>query len=183
VSRGHLLSDEEFGQALRSFQHTAFRLELQDAYAEPCEAELFAAFLNGDPFPATEVPELRDWYDNIAAHIRDGQRVERVRVQREPPTSYQQFERWLGQWNLQAGEVMRYLTRDRAHQIGLLPAAGEEDWWLLDSQHLVVMRFDGKGHRTGNELITDPVAVLQACQWRDLALHYSLPAHLPDLAA
>ncbi len=183
MSEARLLTDGEFGQALRSFEHTAFRLELQDAYTEPSEAALLAAFLSDDPFPATEVPELRDWYENVAAHVRDGKRVERVRVQQEPPTSYQRFERWLDQWNLREGEIMRYLTRDRAHEIGLLPAAGDQDWWLLDSAQLIVMRFDREGHRIENKLVTDPATVLQACKWRDLAVHHSVQARLSDVAA
>jgi hypothetical protein len=183
VNGARLLTDEEFGQALRSFEHTAFRLELQGAYSEPSETALLAAFLSGDSFPATEVSELRDWYENVAAHVREGKRVERVRVQQEPPTNYQRFERWLDQWNLRAGEVIRYLSRERAHEIGLLPAAGDRDWWLLDSARLIVMRFDGKGHRIENELVTDPVTVLQACKWRDLAVHHSVQAHLSDVTA
>lgn len=179
----HLLTDEEFAQSLCGFEHSAFRLELQDAYTEPSEAELFAAFLTGNPFPATEVPELRDWYENVAAHVRDGQRVERVRVQQEPPTSYQRFERWLDRWNLEAGEIMRYMTRERAHEIRLLPAAGDQDWWLLDSAQLIVMQFDGEGHRIRNELVAEPVTVLQACKWRDLAVHHSVQADLSDVAA
>lgn len=183
MNEARSLTGDEFGRAVRSFEHTAFRLELQAAYAEPSEAALLAAFLSGDPFPATEVPELRDWYENVAAHVRDGKRVERVRVQQEPPTGYQQFERWLDQWNLRVGEIMRYLTRERAYEIGLLPAAGDRDWWLLDSARLIVMRFDREGHRIENELVTDPAAVLQACKWRDLAVHYSVQAHLSNVAA
>ena len=41
----------------------------------------------------------------------------------------------------------------------MLPAAGVEDWWLLDSARLIVMRFDREGHRIENELVTDPVTV------------------------
>ena len=78
---------------------------------------------------------------------------------------------------------MRYLTRDRAHEIGLLPAAGDQDWWLLDSAQLIVMRFDREGHRIENKLVTDPATVLQACKWRDLAVHHSVQARLSDVAA
>jgi hypothetical protein len=46
-----------------------------------------------------------------------------------------------------------------------------------------VMRFDGTGHRIANELITDPETVLQACMWRDLAVHHSVQHHLSDVAA
>jgi hypothetical protein len=109
--------------------------------------------------------------------------MERVRVQEDPPTGYQRFERWLDQWNIPAGETMRYMTRQRAHEVGLLPAAGHDDWWLLDSDRLIVMRFAPGGRRVANELVTDPETVLQACKWRDLAVHHATQAHLSDVAA
>jgi hypothetical protein len=184
VSKPRYLTEEQFGDALASFDHTAFRLELQPAYAEPCEAGLFAAFREGArPDPAEAVPELRDWYERVASQVAAGKRVERVRVQQEPPTAYQQFERWLDRWNIQAGETMRYLTRERAFSIGLLPAAGDADWWLLDSSRLVVMRFDRDGHRISTELVTEPESVIRACAWRDLAVHHSVRAQLSDVAA
>lgn len=178
-----LLSEAEFLEAVLSFEHTAFRLELQCSYAEPHEAPQFAAFLRGDPQPGPDDAELRDWYKSVAEHVARGGRMERVRVQEDPPTDYQRFERWLDQWNIEAGEVMRYMTRERAYEVGLLPAAGNADWWLIDSARLIVMRFDDAGHRIANELITDPETVLQACMWRDLAVHHSVQHHLSDVAA
>lgn len=178
-----LLDDAKFSEVLLSFEHTAFRLELQRSYAVAHEAPQFAAFLRGDPQPGPDDPELRDWYKGVAGHVAQGGKVERVRVQEDPPTDYQRFERWLDQWNIEAGEVMRYMTRQRAHEVGLLPAAGDADWWLLDSARLIVMRFDDAGHRIASELVTDPEAVLQACKWRDLAVHHSVRHHLPGAAA
>lgn len=177
------LTDEQFREVLHQFEHTAFRLELQRTYLEPSETELFAAFLRGEPEPPTSVDQLRGWYAQVAAHVQMGKRIERVRVQQDPPTDYQRFERWLDQWNRHAGETMRYLTWQRAHEIGLLPAAGNTDWWLLDSAQLIVMHFDGEGHRIRNELITDPAVVIQACKWRDLAVHHSVRANTPVVAA
>jgi hypothetical protein len=178
-----LLSETEFLDAVLSYEHTAFRLELQRSYDEPNEAPQFAAFLRGDPQPGPDDPDLKDWYERVAEHTARGARMERVRVQEDPPTDYQRFERWLDQWNIPAGEVMRYMTRQRAYEVGLLPAAGTDDWWLIDSAQLIVMRFDAEGHRIANELVTDPETVLQACKWRDLAVHYSVPAQLSDIAA
>lgn len=175
--------DAEFLDVLHDFEHTAFRLELQRSYAEPEEDNLYAAFLRGDAPAPTTVPELAEWYDRIASHVATGKRIERVRVQEDPPTDYQRFERWLDRWNVEAGEVMQYLTRARAYEIGLLPAAGTTDWWLLDSARLLVMRFDENGRRTRNELITDAASVVQACMWRDLAVHHSARVSDPCVAA
>lgn len=176
------LTSAQFAEVIHEFEHTAFRLEQQSTYLEAIEVDLFAAFLRGEARPAGTVPELREWFDRVAEHTRQGKRVERVRIQQDPPTDYQRFERWLDPENIAAGETLRYLTRQRAHDIGLLPAAGTEDWWLLDSSKLVVMRFDAVGRRIQSELITDPAVVIQACKWRDLAIHHSVPAESRNAA-
>lgn len=183
MTQAQPITDTEFGEAIHQFEHTAFRLELQDSYLETEEAGIFEAWRRGEPYPPTRVPELSEWYQRVAAHVRQGKRIERVRVQQNPPTDYQCFERWLDRWNLEAGEKMRYLTHERAHEIGLLPAAGRTDWWLLDSVRLVAMHFDDDGRRIRNELITDPATVLQACAWRDLAVHHSVRADAQNVAA
>jgi hypothetical protein len=178
-----LLAETEFLDAILSYEHTAFRLELQRSYAEPHEAPQFAAFLQGHPQPELDDPDLREWYGSVAEHTARGARMTRVRVQEDPPTDYQRFERHLDQWNIAAGEVMRYMTRQRAHEVGLLPAAGTDDWWLIDSARLIVLRYEGDGHRVANELVTDPEQVLQACKWRDIAVHHSTEARLSGVAA
>lgn len=183
MTGSRVITPDEFGQVIHDFDHTAFRLELQDSYLEAEEAGIFAAFLRGEPEPPTTVPELREWYRRVADHVRQGKRIERVRVHQDPPTDYQRFERWMDTWNREAGETMRYLTRPRAYEVGLLPAAGNTDWWLLDSCRLVAMRFDDGGHRIRNELITDPEVVIKACKWRDLAVHHSALAENQDVAA
>jgi hypothetical protein len=170
---GRRLTDEEWAEAIRKFERTAFRLEQQRQYAEP--AGTVERFLAGDPQPLDDVPEFRSWAEHIRTLTQQGKRIERVRVHDDPPTDYQRWERWAGQQTIAAGEVIRYMSRQRAHEVGLLPAAGEDDWWLLDDDRLVVMRFNDDGRLVENELVTDPDRVAQACAWRDLAVHHSAP--------
>jgi hypothetical protein len=181
------LDPTEFAVQLRGFSYTAFRLELQRQYHEEGEPEAVAKFLAGHPEPATANPGLRDWYAQVEQQTSQGRRVERVRVHDDPPTDYQRWERWIDTWNVDAGETIHYLTRDRAQEIELLPAAGTlnpsraagaVDWWLLDSNRLIVMHFDEVGRRLHNELVVDPAMVVQACAWRDLAIHHSAPSGL-----
>lgn len=167
------LTDEEFAAVFGRFDTSAFRLELQRAYLEPSEAATLARWRSGDPQPPTEVPDLADWYDQIRAHTAAGRTVGRVRVQDDPPTDYQSWERWIGAWNTAAGETIQYMTRAWAHEVGLLPAAGDRDWWLFDDTWLVVMTFDGDGRRLRSEIVTDSDTVAQARAWRDLAVHHS----------
>jgi transcriptional regulator with XRE-family HTH domain len=165
-----LVDEATFSEQLQTLEHTAFRLELQPAYAVPYEQATVARFLAGDPQSPTEVDELRAWYDQIASLTRSGRTVERVRVHEDPPTGYQRWERWAGAWNIHAGEVIRYMTRQRAFEVGLLPAAGDADWWLLDSTRLLLMRFDAQGCLLSCELVSQSAVVRKACRWRDLAV-------------
>jgi hypothetical protein len=169
------LSEADFAAALATFEHTAFRLELQPAYQEPSERDTVRRFVSGQPQPPTEVDGLRAWFDQVSDQTRRGRRIERVRVHDEPPTDYQRWERWIGRWNVAAGEEIRYLARGRAHIIGLLPAAGVLDWWLVDDARLIVMRFDQIGQRVETWLDDDPDTVNQARTWWDLAVRYSAP--------
>jgi hypothetical protein len=75
------------------------------------------------------------------------------------------------------------MTRATAHDIGLLPAAGNTDWWLFDDNRLILMHFDDAGHRIENEEETDAAIVAQARVWRDLAVHHSTPDLLRNAAA
>ncbi|MEU8364907.1 DUF6879 family protein [Nonomuraea sp. NPDC048882] len=178
--QGRPIAPERFGDTLQQFKHTAFRLELQPSYLVPEETKILAAFLKGEP--RSPVPVYQDWYNQVAEGVRQGKRIERVRVQDDPPTPYQRFERWLDAWNVASGEIMRYLTRQQAFDIGLLPDAGSTDWWLLDSSQLIIMRFDEAGRPGTHELVDDPAVVVQACAWRDLAVHHSVLS-TPDAPA
>jgi hypothetical protein len=173
------LSDAEFWDHLHRFQHSAFRLELQPDYREPGETDLADAWLAGEPVDPLADPGLAEWFRRVREHVSAGRTVERVRVHHDPPTDYQRWERWLGAWNASAGERIGYLTTSQAQQIGLLPAAGSEDWWLYDDAWLLVMRFH-YGRRVANEIVTDPAAVFQARSWRDLAVSHARPDHGPS---
>lgn len=177
------LTDEQFARLFTEFEHTAFRLELQPVYLEPTERETFERFLAGHPQEPTEVPELRGWFELIRELTAHGKRIERVRVQSDPPTDYQRWERWIGGWNIDAGETLRYMTPAKAVEVGLLPAVGNVDWWLFDSCRLVQMHFDDEGHRIKSVVTTDAELVVRACAWRDLAVHYSTPDQPGSAAA
>lgn len=166
------LTPDEWAEQLRAFERTALRLELQPEYAEP--GDPVGRFLAGDPQDPDEVPEYRAWAGQVRTLTEAGRRVERVRVHDDQPNAYQRWERWAARQTIEAGERIRYMRRGLAYDVGLLPAAGPHDWWLLDDARLVVMRFDA-GRLVDSELVDDPDRVAQACQWWDLAVHHSAP--------
>ncbi len=166
-----MLTDDEFHEQLARFTHTAYRLELQPSYS----VEHAAAAPRSWPV----------WSERVAEHVRQGRHVVRIRVRDDPHTDDHRAgdhragdhragdhraDRDDDRRNIEAGEVIGYLTRRRAYEIGLLPAAGDRDWWLLDEERLVVMAYDGAGVRVHTELSTDPVHLELACRWWDLAV-------------
>lgn len=169
-----VLDGPEFSRLLGAFEQTAFRFEQQTHYVVPFEQEPFRRWLDGDQTPLTATPEYAEWIGQIRTLTRAGRRYERVRVRDEPPTDYQRWEDWAGQWNTAAGEVIHQLPRSKAYEIGLLPAAGDTDWWLLDDEALIVMSYDATGRRALAEYVDDPAEVAQARLWRDLAVHHSV---------
>lgn len=168
------IDNEEFGRLLAAFERTAFRLELQPAYNVAVEREPFHRWLDGDRTAPTAVPELADWFRQIADLTRHGRSLMRVRVQDEPLADYQRWENWCTRWNVAAGEHVRRMSRAEAYDCGLLPVAGSNDWWLLDNCSMVIMGFDSTGRRVDTELVDDPTIVEQARVWRDLAIHHSV---------
>jgi hypothetical protein len=170
---GRPITEAEFGRLLKSFSRSAWRLETYDSYHLGYEAADFEQFLAGRPVPPPEVSWWRPWLDMISTMTQEGKRIGRVRILAEPPTDYQRWELWAAHWHAQAGEQTSYLSRSQAAALGLRT---KHDWWLLDEQTVIVMRFDDGGKIVGKELITDPGIVAQHREWRDLAVCHAIPA-------
>jgi hypothetical protein len=167
------ITDDQLAGLLATFERTAFRLETQDAYPDDYEQADFRLFLAGTPRRPDGLDWFRPWAEQVARQTRQGKRVSRVRVQSDPPTGYQRWERYVGAWNIAAGEDIRYMTRAQAERTGL-PL--DHDWWLLDGNRVIIMRFGETGDRTSTELVTDPFTAGEYGYWQDLAVRNSEPA-------
>src|SRR5690348_17887419 len=99
---GERLTGDDFNDLFRYFERTAVRLETQAVYTVTEEHESVAEFLAGEPRPVTEFAFYAAWLDKIRAATAAGKRVERVRILDEPPTDYQRWEVWSGQYNAAA---------------------------------------------------------------------------------
>lgn len=167
------ITDGEFGDLLRTFRRSAFRLETQPAYAMSYERDDFEAFLAGEPRQPDQADWFRPWLEQVRRQAAEGKRIARVRVHEEPPTGYQRWERWIGKWNVQAGEDIRYLSRSTAERIGLPLLI---DWWLLDDSRMAAMRYSGTGEFESAVLVTDRSTIRTYLGWRDLAVRNAAPA-------
>jgi hypothetical protein len=167
------ITQDEFSRLLATFNRSAFRLETQPAYALGYERADFDRFLAGSPVPPPELDWWRPWLNQIASLTGEGKTVSRVRVLAEPPTDYQRWEVWGARWNAEAGERVSYMSLSRAEDIGL-PL--DHDWWLLDDERLIIMRYTHTGEIDIKELTTDPGTVARHREWRDLAVRNATSA-------
>lgn len=137
-----------FAATLNSATRRLFRFEQQPAYRIGDEAPVLADFLRGVMTPPTEAPSLADWDQRVRALCARGVSIERVRIVERPPTDYQRWLRWAGQWNTAAGERIDYLERPEVEgPLRLLQPFGRADWWLIDDERAVVLHFDEAGRR------------------------------------
>ena len=146
------------------FEHTAFRLEVRDRYDAPYENESLRKFLAGEQ---DDLPWMQSWLVMLRDLTAQGRRFARVRVVGMPLTDYSRFGVWCAQFTNDAGEDIRYLTRDQAQAEGL-PA---HDYWLFDSRTLVQLHFDDEDRFLGGEVIEDPAVIVRHNYWRDAAWH------------
>jgi hypothetical protein len=158
-----LLTGEDFFDLFRTFEHTAYRLEVRDSYYEK---EQLGQFVGGEP---VDLGYMDEWLALVVKQTVQGKRVERVRVVSRPFSDYTRYGLWLCQYNTRAGEDIRYLDRAQA---GGLP---DHDYWLLDSTRLYIVRFTDTDELLGAEPVEDLAAVVQHAFWRDVAWHHAIP--------
>lgn len=149
-----------FTELLDGAQHSALHLEMRDAYGVDDEAEEFALWQRTGARWEGEQAEAywQPWVDLVAAAVARGVVVRRARIVSEPVTDYVRFEHAGTDWNLAAGEQVRWLPRRETLGIPL-PGA---DFWLIDGRIVRFNHFSGDGAVVEPEASDDP-AVLALC--------------------
>jgi hypothetical protein len=161
-----LLPRDEWYRLFDEFAHTAFRLEVRDRYDVPSDTATLERFAAGRPVQL--VP--RPWLDRVRRATRSGRTIRRVRIVTTPLNDYCRLGVASAAASNAAGEDIRYLDREEARSIGL---PDHQDWWLFDSHRLLRLHFDDQDRALGGELVIDPIAVVDANRWRDLAWHHA----------
>lgn len=132
---------DEFNSMFRSFNHSAYRLETLQAYAEQSESSPFNLYCRGvKPDPSF----MADWCNMVTDHINSGRSMRRVHLVDLPLSQYMRFEveccyRDTGR----AGEEIRLLDRAKL-PVGLSRAV-LEDFWLFDGSTVMVNDYDQNG--------------------------------------
>lgn len=167
-----LITGEAFGQLFRAFLRSARRLETRDRYRDPEEDEALARYLDGSPENPGYVASRDYWLGGtVRAGLDAGRRFTRVRVVPEPLTPYLRFGLYHCAFNVDAGEDIRYLTRDRANAFEL----PDHDFWLFDEQRLALLWFTTDDRLLGAQISTEPAVVRQHTRWLDLAEAHATP--------
>lgn len=157
-----------FVRFVRSYQHSAFRIEARDHYNDETETEHVRRFLSGEPDDDSWIDV---WLGMIMRRTLEGQRMSRVRIVSRPWSDYTRFGLHLSRLNVAAGEDIRYLDRDRANKLGL----PDYDYWLIDAHQMCVLRHDDEDGLLGADVIVDPKVVVEHCHYREIAMHYGVP--------
>lgn len=114
-----------------------------------------------------DLPWFQGWLQMVREATHAGRMFARVRVVSAPLTDYSRFGLWVAGYTCEAGDDIRYLTRDQADAANL----PKHDYWLFDSRMLVMMHFGEDDRFVGAEVVDDPVAIVQHNYWRDAARH------------
>lgn len=166
------LESVEFGALFDSYAHSVFRLETLQIYRGQRDLDLLDQFLADKPRPPDPIKDR--WTSMIVSNVQAGKAVQRVHVVREPLTDYLRFElTWGYELNAAAGEDVRIiaLVQHDAWPVDL----PQHDYWLFDSVERYDMHYDGNWVCLGAEHVTEPQKIVDACRWRDAALHYGTP--------
>lgn len=163
-----LLQGPDFEAVFRTFQHSAFHLEVEDAYHTPDESEPFQKFLNGEP---DDFEWHRPWLDLVSEAAVSGRRVERVRIVSVPHGNYTRWGLTVAPLNIKAGEDIRWLPRH------LLDGAEvtTDDFWLIDRERVVFTVFTPDGTFSGGAETVDPAIVQRCSRVRDNLWSAAIP--------
>jgi hypothetical protein len=164
-----LLTEAELGTMLSNFVASARRFEIRDRYNSDVGREAFRRFLAREP---DDYAWHHPWLEKLRQDHAAGKHWQRVRIVSTPLSDYSHYGIVVGRLNVAAGEVIRYLTRDEAAELGLDPY----DAWLLDDYQLLRMHFnDADDTFRGAQPVTDREVVDRHRRWWPVAWRHAQP--------
>ena len=145
-----------FADLLAGCERSAAHLEMRDQYAADSEAEEIARWRTGHRIDWNDRAEWwMPFYGHVAQAVARGVVVRRARIVSEPVTEYIQWEHYVTEGNVRAGEQVRWLPRRHAADLAL-PGT---DYWLFDDHLVRLGHFSGDGNLVEHEVTDDPATV------------------------
>lgn len=134
-------------------RHSAVHLEMRDTYDTKHPG--FQDWLAG----GSGRYDRAEWLDLVASTVQRGVSMRRARIVSEPVTDYIRWEHMLTDENVEAGEDVRWLPRQKAFDL-MLPGS---DFWMFDGR-LVAFNFcAGDGTDTEEEVYSNDPDVVTRC--------------------
>lgn len=143
-----------FAELIAGCHRSAVHLEMRDAYGVAEEAADFAAWKRGQP----AVWAGQEWLDLVGETVGRGVVMRRARIVSQPVSDYIRYEHAGTYLNVEAGELIRWLSRRLASDLAL-PG---NDFWVFDDRLIRFGHFTGDGAFAGHELCDEP-AVVKLC--------------------
>jgi hypothetical protein len=163
-----LLQGPAFDDIFRTFEHSAFHLEVEDSYHTPDESEPFQRFLSGRP---DDYAWHQPWLDLVRETTASGRRVERVRIVSVPHVDYTRWGLTVAPLNIAAGEDIRWLPRSQVDT----DEVTSDDFWLIDNRRVVFTVFTPDGTFSGGAETVDPVIVERCVEVRNRTWALAVP--------
>jgi hypothetical protein len=159
---------EEFRLLFRSFQKSAFRLQLLPAYRVMAEQEEFARYLDGEPLP--ERPGV-PWLETMTGQVRKGRTWTNVHLLPKTLTPYLRYlTDWWYVYQARAGAEIRFLPSQYTNEMQSL---APQDFWLFDDRLLILLQYGEHGEFLGVDEASSPDTLRLAQKARDFALEHS----------
>ena len=151
------VSEDEFRDLqVNGFEREVLHLEMRDSYGTAVELPYMAMWAAGEP---DDLEWLQGWCSKVREHTKQGRGVRRARIVSEPLSEYQRWSYSIADPMVEAGEDIRWVTRDLVSEIGI-PG---NDFYLFDDRLAVFLLYEGSGLIKGKNASDDP-AVIALCR-------------------
>ncbi|MDZ4786178.1 MAG: hypothetical protein SGJ02_08895, partial [bacterium] len=162
---------EDWINQFHSFQNSAFRLEILQAYEEPSEKNAFEEYQRGNP---VSKEFISSWCDLVSKHVKAGHTMKRVHVVDLPLSNYLHFEIASAyRHTSRAGENIFLLDkREISTDLAMILS---DDFWLLDNQKVMIQIYSPAGTLQHSYLSHDPKTIEYYKNIKARVLELSVP--------
>jgi hypothetical protein len=146
---------EEWLSQRRTSPGDMLRVQTLDRYGVPTDDADFAGYLEGAPAPTSPYrePFFQELRDGVAANMR----WRNLHVIRQPLSDYLRYAfEWVYTYSSEAGQDIRILDLDEHPAAAVMHRTG--DFWVVEHQHVALVRYDNEGHHQGEVAVDDTAA-------------------------
>lgn len=133
-----------------------FRLQLLNTYDVESSKKSFEDYRRGKPINIDEIPGYKDWLSRIETKKKQGVRVINMQVVDLPLNDYTRYAvEVILPINERAGQESYFIERSKAADT----VSGFQDFWMFDSEKVLLMDYDKNGRFLGGRVLTDTLSI------------------------